>query len=66
MENLYVRSRKKYTRVKDIAEELAVTPQQIYKILRRPEMETAVIKVGKNCIRLDKDEFYRIMEQIYR
>lgn len=66
MENLYVRSRRKYIKAKDIAEELDVTVQQIYKILKRPEMETAVIKVGKNCIRIDKDEFYRIMEQIYR
>lgn len=66
MENLYVRSRRKFVKVKHIAEELDVTVQQIYKILKRPEMETAIRKVGDSCIRIDKDEFYRILDQIYR
>lgn len=65
-QNLYVRTRKKFATAKELAEELDVTVQQIYKILHRPEMETAIKRAGTACIRVDKEEFYRIMEQIYR
>lgn len=64
--NLYVRTRKKFAKVKELAEELDVTVQQIYKILKRPEMETAIKRVGEACLRIDKEEFYRVLEQIYR
>ena len=57
--NICSRTRTKYVTVKELAEELGCCVQQIYKILKRPEMATA-------GVRIDKDEFYRILEQIYR
>lgn len=64
--NLCSRSRTKYCTVKELAEELGCCVQQIYKILKRPEMETAKKKIGTAGVRIDKEEFYRVMEQIYR
>ena len=64
--NLCSRSRTKYSTVKELAEELGWCVQQIYKILKRPEMETAKKKIGTAGVRIDKEEFYRVMEQIYR
>ena len=64
--NICSRTRTKYVTVKELAEELGCCVQQIYKIMKRPEMETAKKKIGTAGIRIDKDEFYRILEQIYR
>ena len=64
--NLCSRTRTQYIRVKDLAEELSVTVQQIYKEIKRPEFSTCVKKVGSAGIRIDKQEYYRIAEQIYR
>lgn len=64
--NLCSRTRTQYVKVKDLAEELSVTVQQIYKELKRPEFATCVKKVGSAGIRIDKQEYYRISAQIYR
>lgn len=64
--NICSRTRTKYATVKELAEELGCCVQQIYKILKRPEMATAKKKIGTAGVRIDKDEFYRILEQIYR
>lgn len=66
MTNVCSRTRTKYATVKELAEELCCTVQQVYKTLKRPEMETARKKIGTAGVRIDKEEFYRIMEQIYR
>lgn len=64
--NICSRRRTKFVTVKELSEELGCTVQQIYKILKRPEMQNCKKKIGTAGIRIDKDEFYRIMEQIYR
>lgn len=64
--NLCSRSRIQYIKVKDLAKELDVTVQQIYKEIKRPEMATCVKKVGSAGIRIDKQEYYRVAAQIYR
>ena len=64
--NVCSRTRTKYSTAKELAEELGCCVQQVYKTMKRPEMETAKKKIGTAGIRIDKDEFYRIMGQIYR
>ena len=64
--NICSRTRKKFAPVKELAEELDCCVQQIYKILKRPEMKDCKKMVGTAGIRVDKEKFYEIMEQIYR
>lgn len=64
--NICSRSRTKWVTAKEISEELNCCVQQIYKNLKRPEMQICVKRIGTAGIRVDKDEFYRIMEQIHR
>ncbi len=64
--NICSRKHPKYVTVKEIAEELGCCVQQIYKTLKRPEMESCKKKIGTLGVRIDKEEFYRLMEQIYR
>lgn len=64
--NILSKTRTKYSTVKELAEELDCCVQQVYKTLKRPEMETARKKIGTAGVRIDRDEYYRILEQIYR
>lgn len=64
--NCLSRTRTKFATVKELAEELGCCVQQVYKTLKRPEMEQARKKIGTAGVRIDKEEFYRVMEQIYR
>lgn len=64
--NLCSRTRPKYYTVKELAEELNCCVQQVYKTLKRPEMQSCIKKIGSAGIRIDKQEYYRILEQIYR
>ncbi len=64
--NICSRTRRKFSPVKELAEELSTTVQQIYRILKEPAMEDAIQKIGKSGIRVDKEKFYTILEQIYR
>lgn len=64
--NVCSKSRTKLSTVKEIAEELGCCVQQIYKTLKRPEMESCIRRIGTAGVRIDKEKFYEIMEQIYR
>lgn len=64
--NCLSRTRTKFATAKELAEELGCCVQQVYKTLKRPEMEQARKKIGTAGVRIDKEEFYRVMEQIYR
>lgn len=64
--NICSRTKTKYATVKEIAEELGVCVQQIYKTLKRPEMEECIKRIGTAGVRVDKEKFYTILEQIYR
>lgn len=64
--NLCSRTRTKYSTVKELSEELCCTVQQVYKILKRPEMKESTRKIGTAGVRVDKEKFYFILEQIFR
>ena len=60
------RTRKQFSTVKEIAEELRTTVQQIYRILKEPAMMEVQIKIGPAGIRINKERFYEKLEQINR
>ena len=64
--NLCSRTRPKFATVKELAEELSTSVQQIYKILKEPAMEQVVKRIGTAGVRIDKEKFYEILNQIYR
>ena len=64
--NICSKSHPKFSTVKELAEELGCCVQQVYKTLKRPEMECCRRKIGTAGVRVDKEEFYKIMGQIYR
>lgn len=64
--NMLSKKRTKYATAKELAEELSTSLQQIYRIFKRPEMQVAILKIGEKAVRVDKEKFYQILEQIYR
>jgi hypothetical protein len=64
--NICSRTRTKYSTAKELSEELGCCVQQVYKTLKRPEMEEAKKKIGTAGVRIDKEKFYMILSQIYR
>lgn len=64
--NICSKKHTKYFTAKELSEELNCSVQQIYKILKREEIKTAVIKIGTAGIRINKEKFYEILNQIYR
>ncbi len=64
--NMCSRTRAKFATVKEMAEELNCCVQQVYKTLKLPEMQNCKKKIGTAGIRIDKDEYYRLTDQIYR
>lgn len=64
--NICSKKRPKYAKVKELAEELNCTEQQIYKTVKRPDMKDTVKKIGRSGIRIDVEKFYTRLEQIYR
>lgn len=62
---LQQRARKKYITVKEFQEQYSLSKAQAYKILARPEMEEAKMKIGKKGIRIDLDRVFEIMQQIF-
>lgn len=64
--NICSRTRTKYSTVKELAEELSTSVQQIYKILKNYEMEQCIKKIGTVGIRINKERFYEILERVYR
>lgn len=66
MTRLQEKARKKYVSVKEFAEQYSLSKSQTYKILGRPEMQEAIIKMGTGCIRIDLDRAFEIAQQIFR
>ena len=64
--NLCSRSRAKYVKPSDLMEQFSVSKAQIYRILARPEMAEAIIKMGDSAIRVNLDKFFEISQQIYK
>ena len=63
---LQERARKKYITVKDFCEQFSLSKPQAYRIIARPEMQEAIIKMGTGCIRIDLDRAFEITQQIFR
>ena len=63
---LQERARKKYVTVKEFQKQYNLSKTQAYTILQRPEFEEVKIKVGAKAIRIDLDEAFKIMQQIFR
>lgn len=66
MTKLQERARKKYISPKEFGEQFSISKAQVYKILGRPEMQEAIIKMGTGCIRIDIDRAFEITQQIFR
>ena len=66
MTRLQERARKKYITPKEFGEQFSISKAQVYRILRMPEMEEAIIKMGTGCIRIDIDKAFEITQQIFR
>ncbi len=62
---LQEKARTKYITVKQFQEQFSISKAQAYKILARPEMEEAKIKVGEKAIRINLDRAFEIMQQIF-
>lgn len=63
---LQEKARRKYITVKEFQEQFSLSTPQAYKILSRPELESAICKVGTRGIRVDLDSAFEIMQQIFR
>ena len=66
MTRLQERARKKYITPKEFGEQFSISKAQVYRILRMPEMEEAIIKMGTGCIRIDIDKACESTQQIFR
>lgn len=65
MTKLQERARAKYVPVKEFQEQYSLSRAQAYKILARPEMQEAKIRVGEKLIRINLDRAFEIMQQIF-
>lgn len=66
MESILKRSRRRYVKPKTIMEQYEISKPQVYKILRMPEFQDCIKKVGSKTIRIDQDKFFEISEQVFR
>lgn len=63
----YIKSfKKKFCNCRKIAEQYDVTVQDIYKKLKLPIFQEAVINIGTRGKRVDQDKFYEILTQYYK
>lgn len=62
---LQQKARAKYVTPKEFAEQYSISKAQVYNVLKRPEMEEAIIKIGEKGIRVNLDRAFEIMQQIF-
>lgn len=62
---LQEKARAKYVTPKEFAEQYSLSKPQMYRILDRPEMQEAVIKVGEKGKRVNLDKAFEIMCQMF-
>jgi len=60
------KARVKYVTAKEFGQQYSMSKPQVYKVLKRPEMQEAIIKVGDKAIRINLDRAFEIMQQIFR
>jgi len=62
---LQEKARVKYVTPKEFAEQYSLSKPQCYRILDRPEMQEAIIKVGEKSKRVNLDRAFAIMQQLF-
>lgn len=62
---LQEKARIKYVTAKEFQQQYSLSKAQTYRILSRPEMQEAIIKVGNKAIRINLDRAFEIMQQIF-
>ncbi len=62
---LQEKARKKYVTVDEFIKQYSLSKSQAYRLLKMPEMEEAVMKVGEKGMRVDLDLAYEIMQKIF-
>lgn len=65
MTKLQEKARVKYVTPKQFGEQYSISKAQVYNILKRPEMQEAVIKVGEKGRRVNLDKAFEIMQKIF-
>lgn len=65
MTKLQQKARIKYVTPKEFAEQYSISKAQVYNILKRPEMEETIIKIGEKGMRVNLDRAFEIMQQIF-
>lgn len=62
---LQEKARKKYVTANEFMKQYSLSKAQAYRILKMPEMEEAVMKIGEKGMRVDLDLAYEIMQKIF-
>jgi Mn-dependent DtxR family transcriptional regulator len=64
--NILSKTRRKFIKVKDFAEQFDMSDKTVYQMIKNPIFEEAVRRIGSKGIRLDEEKMIEIMEQYYR
>lgn len=64
--NILSKTRRKFIKVKDFAEQYDMSDKTVYQMLKNPIFNEAIKKIGNRGIRLDEQKMISIMEQYYR
>lgn len=64
--NICSRTRRNFVKPIKIAEQYEIGKTKLYEMLKKPEFEEAVKRIGKNTIRVDQDKFYEVLEKLYQ
>ncbi len=65
MTRLQEKARAKYITVKEFQEQYSLSKAQAYNILKKPEMQEAIVKIGQKGIRVNLDKAFEIMQKIF-
>ena len=65
MTRLQEKARAKYITVKEFQEQYSLSKAQAYNILKKPEMQEAIVKIGQKEIRVNLDKAFEIMQKIF-
>lgn len=63
--NICSRTRRTFIKPLELKEQLQIGKTRLYELLKKPEMQDAIIKTGEKGIRVDRDKFFEILEKLY-
>lgn len=64
--NVCSRSRTKYIKVKDFANQYEMSSKTVYQMLKNPIFDQATIKIGNRGVRINQDLAFEIMQKYYK